>query len=309
MSNPTGSSGNEEWRVVIFTNIQQGLVYHLIADVVHSLGHRVVGVVTSPGPKERRDPAYLDVVAETPPGIEVLVTTRPSKIAPVLAAWEPDLIIVGGFPLRLPPAVLDLPRLGAINLHPALLPRHRGRLSFSWMFRNDDREMGFTVHRMAPEFDTGPILAQIAVPIDDDDDVNSLLGKCGPLLPGLLAAALERVARGESGEPQDESLASETPELEPEWRFIDWSRPARTIHNQVRSWTGTRLQPKGAFGNIEGETVLVLRSRLVNEVSDDADAAPGTIIWRDDASMRVQCGDGSLDIVEWERAAPPGKET
>ena len=300
MADPAGSPGNEQWRVVVFTNIQGGLVYHLIADVVQSLGHRIVGVVTSPGPKERRDPAYLDVVAETPPGIEVLVTTRPSKIAPVLAAWEPDLIIVGGFPLKLPPAVLDLPRLGAINFHPSLLPRLRGRLSLSWMFRNDDPEMGFTVHRMAPEFDTGPILSQVAVPIDDDDDANSLLGKCWPLLPGLLTTALERVARGELGEPQDESLASETPELEPEWRYIDWSQPARTIHNQVRSWTGNRMQPKGAIGIIDGEIVLVLRTKLVNAESDNVDVSPGTVIQRDGSSMRVQCGDQPLDIVEWE---------
>jgi methionyl-tRNA formyltransferase len=302
MPESRNSSEDEHWRVVVLSNIQGGLVYHLVADVLRPLGHTIVGVVTSPGSRLGHDPAYLEVVANTPPGIEVLVTTRPSKLAPVLRAWNPDLVIVGGFPWKLPRDVLELPRLGVINLHPSLLPRLRGRLSFEWAFRNDEPEMGFTVHRMAPEFDTGSILSQFAVPIDDDDDVGTLLGKCGPLLPGLLTTALERVARGEAGEPQDESLATVTPDFEPEWRYIDWSRPARTIHNQVRSWTGVRLTPKGAFGDLEGERLLILRTLLGDERGAMRDLSPGSVIRRDPDSVLVQCGDGPLRIVEWERA-------
>lgn len=302
MSERTDSSGNERWRVVVLSNIQGGLVYHLVADVLRPLGHTIVGVVTSPGPRQRRDTAYFEVVANTPPEIEVLVTTRPSKLAPVLRAWNSDLIIVGGFPWKLPREVLEVPRLGVINLHPSLLPRLRGRLSFEWGFRNDESEMGFTVHRMAPEFDTGAILSQVAVPIDDDDDVGALLGKCAPLLPGLMTTALERVARGEPGESQDESLATDTPDFEPEWRSIDWSQPARTIHNQVRSWTGVRLTPKGAFGDIEGDRLLILRTSLGDEHSTGFGVSPGWVIRRDADSIVVQCGDGPLRIVEWERA-------
>jgi len=296
------SSENERWRVVVLSNIQGGLVYHLVAEVLRPLGHTIVGVVTSPGPRQRRDQAYLEVVASTPPDIEVLITTRPSKLAPVLRAWNPDLVIVGGFPWKIPREALEVPRLGTINLHPALLPRLRGRLSFEWAFRNGESETGFTVHRMAPEFDTGPILAQVAVPIDDEDNVGTLLDKVGPLLPGLLTTALERVARGESGEAQDESQATETPEFEPEWRYIDWSRPARTIHNQVRSWTGARLMPRGAFGDIEGDRLLILRTIPRDERGDMSGLPPGSVIRRAADSILVQCGDEPLRIVEWERA-------
>jgi methionyl-tRNA formyltransferase len=222
----------------------------------------------------------------------------------VLRAWNADLVIVGGFPWKIPREALEAPRLGVINLHPALLPRLRGRRPFEWALRNGDAEMGFTVHRMAPEFDTGAILSQVAVPIDDDDSMGTLLEKLAPLLPGLLTTALERVARGEQGEPQDESLATESPEFEPEWRNIDWSRPARTIHNQVRSWTGRRLMPKGAFGDIEGERLLILRTLPIDERSAAIGTVPGTVIRRDEDSILVHCGDGPLRIVEWEPADP-----
>ncbi len=302
MSDHGHSPADERWRVVVLSNIQGGVVYHLAASVLQPLGHRIVGVVTTPGPKQIYDPAYLDVIANTPPEVEVLVTSRPSKLASILREWDVDLIIVGGFPWKLPPDVLALPRLGVINLHPTLLPRLRGRYAFEWTFRNGETETGFTVHRMAPEFDTGAILAQVAVPIEDDDDVDSLIRKFGPLLPDLLSTAVGRIARGETGEPQDESLATDSPAFEPEWRFIDWTRPARTVHNQVRSWTGQRTTPRGAFGDVDGERLLVLRTRLADAEADGGGNAPGTVVAREDDAIVVQCGDGPLRIVEWELA-------
>jgi methionyl-tRNA formyltransferase len=303
MSDLGDSSANDRWRVVVLSNILGGVVYHRAASVLQPLGHRIVGVVTTPGPKRIYDPAYLDVVANTPPEAEVLVTSRPSKLASILREWDVDLIIVGGFPWRLPPEVLELPRLGVINLHPALLPRLRGRYALEWTFRNDESETGITIHRMAPEFDTGAILAQVAVPIEDDDDADSLIRKFGPLLPDLFATAVARIARGETGEPQDESLATDTPAFEPEWRFIDWTRPARTIHNQVRSWTGQRTTPRGAFGDVDGEQLVVLRTRLGDAEAAGGGNTPGSVIARGAESIVVQCGDIPLRIVEWELAS------
>ena len=81
--------------------------------------------------------------------------------------------------------------------------------------------------------------------------------------PGLLRQALERVARGDPGDPQDESQATEAGLFEDAWRIIDWSQPARTIHNQVRSWVGLRDIPPGALGEIDGETLQITKTRLV----------------------------------------------
>lgn len=186
----------DAWRVVVVTMVPGGVVYTMVADVLRPLGHRVIGVLTSPGPPRRRNTSYREVVAAVPPEIDVIVSTHPARWATMLAPLRPDLIICGGMPWRLPPAVLTLPRLGAINIHPALLPRHRGPAAIQWAFRSGDPTLGITIHRIAPDFDTGPILAQTAVPIDDEDDFQTLLAKVGPVIPGLLGQALDRVAQG-----------------------------------------------------------------------------------------------------------------
>ena len=92
----------ESWRIVVFTNIPGGVIYSLVDEIVRPLGHRVVGVVTSPGPKRRRSPTYLEVVAAVSPGVDVIVSNHPERWAAMLAPLKPDLIISGGFPWRIP---------------------------------------------------------------------------------------------------------------------------------------------------------------------------------------------------------------
>jgi hypothetical protein len=151
----------ESWRIVVFTKIPGGVGYTLTDEIVRPLGHRVVGVVTSPGPKRRRSSTYLEVVAAVPPGVDVIVSNHPRRWAAMLAPLQPDLITSCGFPWRIPADVLALPRLGAINLHDALLPRHRGPNATGWAFRMGDAETGMTIHRLLSEFDTGPTGAQL----------------------------------------------------------------------------------------------------------------------------------------------------
>ena len=295
-----GTPAPESWRIVVFTNIPGGVIYSLVNEVVRPLGHRVVGVVTSPGPKRRRSPTYLEVVAAVPPGIDVIVSNHPERWAAMLAPLRPDLIISGGFPWRIPSEVIVLPRLGAINMHPALLPRYRGPAAIEWALRNGDAELGFSVHRLAPDFDTGPILAQTRIPIADDDDINSLVAKFGPVLPGPLGQALERVARGDPGEAQDEAEATYAGLFDEEWRTIDWNQPARTSHNQVRSWIGQRDIPLGALGEIDGETLQITKTRLLPVESQPGEPiVAGTVLRRDDERMVVQCGDGPIEILKW----------
>jgi methionyl-tRNA formyltransferase len=183
------------------------------------------------------------------------------------------------------------------------LPRYRGPAAIEWALRNGDAELGFTVHRLSPDFDTGPILAQTRIPIADDDDIDSLVAKFGPVLPDLLGQALERVARGDPGEVQDEAEATYAGLFDEEWRIIDWSQPARTIHNQVRSWIGVRDIPLGAFGEVDGETLQITKTRLVaSESMEQEPAPPGTVLRRDDERLVVQCGDGPIEVLRWSPA-------
>jgi methionyl-tRNA formyltransferase len=293
-----GQTEPAPWRVIIITNLAGGLVYRLADDVLRAMGHRIVGVLTSPGPSRRRSTGYQEVVAVVAPNVDILVSNHPARWAAMLAPLKPDLIICGGFPWRVPADLLALPTLGAINIHPALLPRHRGPAAIEWAFRNGDSELGCTVHRMSPDFDTGPILSQVQVHIDDEDDFHSVFSRLIPLLPDLLSRALQRVALGDPGDPQDETAATYAGLFTGDWRTIDWSRPARDIHNQVRSWIGMRDTGGGAYGMVAGDRLLITRTHLFH-ADRPSNVAPGHVVRRNGEAIVVQCGDGQLELVNW----------
>jgi methionyl-tRNA formyltransferase len=228
------ASKPESWRVVVFTNVPGGVAYTQLDELLRRLGHSIVGVVTTSGPNQRRSRAYLDPVAAVPLGVDI-IATHPERWAAMLAPLHPDLIISLSFPWRIPANVLALPGLGAINGHPCLLPQYRGPKPLPWALRSGDADLGYTVHWMTPGFGIGPILAQRRIAIADDESGGELQERLRGLAPGLFQHAFERIKRGERGEPEDETYASYARLLEDEWRWIDWTRPARQIHNQVLS--------------------------------------------------------------------------
>ena len=161
----------ESWRIVVFTNMPGGMIYSLVDEVVRPLGHRVVGVVTSPGPKRRRSPTYLEVVAAVPPGVDVIVSNHPERWAAMLAPLRARSDHQRWLPLAHPgrrPGAASARRDQFPRRPPAAAPRtERDRLGLP--HRTTPRR-ALTIHRLTPEFDTGPILAQARVPITDDDD-------------------------------------------------------------------------------------------------------------------------------------------
>ena len=173
-----------------------------------------------------------------PAGVDLLFAKDKWSIERLLRAYEPDLTVCWGFPWKLPQGALDVARLGSINQHPALLPRHRGPIPFAWTLRTGDTDWGFTWHRMDAELDTGNILAQGSDPIRDDD---CNIAEFGPRLlepaVALLPQALDRIAAGDPGDPQPEEGATWAGHFEDDdYVRIDWSQPARRIHDQVRAW-------------------------------------------------------------------------
>jgi methionyl-tRNA formyltransferase len=261
-------------------------------------GHQPVAYLTSPGPARRRLDGYLKVVEQFGAAADVVVSSHPSLWRRQFEPYDLDLIACCGFPWRLPADLLELPRLGAINSHPSLLPKYRGAGPnvFGWMFRNDEYETGATVHRMSAEFDTGPILAQARIPIEDDDNVQDVIRRLGEPMLRVLDEGLAAVEAGEPGRPQ-EGEGFYCPPFEEEWRRVDWSRPAREVHNQVRSWTGMESQGH-ATALIDGQEVTVMRTRLLPaEVGDGA--APGAVIERREEGLVVQCGDGPILVVDF----------
>ncbi len=283
-------------RVVGMTVI--GLFVPHMEDVLGQKGHRLVGVLTAPGPKSRRTDGYLDVAQHARPGLDVLVSNYPNRWADMIRPLKPDLIWVAAFNWKIPADVLGVPPLGVINRHDALLPKYRGRNATGWALRNDEPEYGVTVHYMTPNFDDGPVISQRHIPITDDDyDFESLRSSYIRAATEVALDALDKVAAGDPGIPQDESQATHTQGVfEPEWRHIDWTAPARNIFLQVRSWYGARDVPRGAFGKIDGETMLVTKTQLVDQ--SPTGLAPGTVIQRGADGILIQCGDRPLLLLE-----------
>lgn len=262
-------------------------------------GHRLVAIFTAPGPRRRQTEDYRAVIQLARPNLDVVVSNQPSRWAGLLGVYRPDLLVCVGYNWKLPQDVLDVPRLGAINLHAALLPKYRGAHSFAWALRNADPIVGWTMHYMTAELDDGPILAQPSMPLTDNDDIDSLWDPYWALAPQALEIALTRIAAGDQGEPQNHDEATLADAFEPEWLHIDWSKPARDIHIQVRSLWGNRGETRGALAKIDGVQTRVIKTRLTSESSQKS-APPGTVLSRDGGNLLVQCGDCPLEVLRWQ---------
>ena len=285
------------WRIVIFTVLPT--TPPMIDQIAREMGHRIVGVLTTQGPSQRRSEGFRAITAWAPPSVDVIVSNFPKRWAHMLEPLRPDLIICAGFPWKIPADVLDLPRLGAINLHPAKLPKYRGPGSMvaSWLFLNDEHETAWTIHRIEEEFDTGPILVQKVFPIYDDDDVETLFGRNVEAVPPAFREAFEALAQGEQGTPQNLDEGFYVEWLTEDERTVDWSESARSVHNRVRAWHGLEI-PRGAFGQIDGSPVLLTRTHLI-DATEWSSAEPGTVLCRSDERLVIQCGDAPLEILEW----------
>ncbi len=283
------------WRIVLLSDAG-GEIAGGVQQMLGGMGHKVVGIVTSPGPAGRGLGRYLEVVAAAPPNVDVIVSNHPKRWAAMLAPLKPDIIMSMVFPWIIPDDVIALPRVAAINIHGGLLPRGRGPNPFGWAFRDGDPEVGLTVHYLDSGLDTGPTLAQAAMPVGDDDDMATLFPRIASLVPDMLARAFGRIAAGDPGDVQDELLATYAGIFEEDFRPIDWSRSAREVHNQVRAWmAGLRGMVPGAIGTIDGTPLRILKTQLVSD--EGGDASPGAVLARDKDGVIVQCGAGQVKVL------------
>jgi methionyl-tRNA formyltransferase len=268
-------------RVVLISEV--GPAVEGLSQLLRAAGHEPVALLCVRRDTERYT-EMSDLLAAAPPELDVVMPAARNRIAPLLGLFEPDVALCIGFPWKIPPDALAVPRHGIVNGHPSLLPRYRGPSPVSWAIRNGDHEFGFTFHYMDAELDTGNILGQVRVPLDDEHSWEELTPKLADTVGALLLAVLARVESGDPGDPQDETQASYLGKFEPEYVHIDWSQPADEIERQVRAWRFHAAIPRGgALAEVDGELVRVLR------VSREAGAGAA-----------MACGDGTLWIVETE---------
>jgi len=272
-------------RVVIVTRIPPVLAG--FDAVVREAGHEPVAFLTMRNVDGRYGPPAETggLVMGAAEELDVLLPARRRSIAPLLASVEPDLVVCMGFPWKIPPDALAVPRLGWLNGHPSLLPRHRGPLPVAWAIRDGDDEIGITFHRMDADLDTGPILSQRPYPLGELESPDVFYPRLGLVVGEALAEALERLAAGDEGTPQQEGGSYETFFSEDD-AWLDISRAALDVHRLVWAWRyafspgGTR----GALLELDGAPVRVLATSLT-EV---------------DGARRLECGDEPLWVVETE---------
>ncbi len=230
-------------------------------------------------------------------GIPVLQTDslRHADVKQRIIAAQPDLIVVAAFGMILGKWILELPKLGCVNLHASLLPKYRGASPISAAILAGDDVTGVTLMQMDRGLDTGDMLASIEVPIQPDDTTESLTPKLAGAGAALLDRHLPALLRGEiTPVPQPEG-ASETRQLTKEDGRIDWNQPAAVIERQVRAmWSWPR-----AFTELADSTRMQVHR---SSVTADPETTPGQITVQG-TTVVVATGEGGLLL---ERVQLPG---
>lgn len=262
-------------------------------------GERLLAVVTQPDrPRGRGQKMMPSPVKELAlrHGLPVLQPHRVREHAFVesIRALAPDLLVVVAFGQILPKALLEIPPRGCINVHSSLLPRYRGAAPMNWCIINGETETGVTTMLMDAGLDTGPILLRRPTAIDENEDIVSLHDRMATMGAELLAETLDLLLAGKI-QPlaQDDNQSCYAPLLRKEDGLIDWRRPAREIHNQVR---GMAVWP-GAHTCLGDQTLKIYRT-LVGQGS----GAAGTVLRASRGVLEVACGSGSLIITELQLA-------
>ena len=242
-------------------------------------GHyRVVGVITQPDRPAGRgrvlSPPPVKTLAESLglPVIQPLRLKEPEAMQQ-LRDWKPELIVVAAFGQILKPEVLELPRLGCINVHASLLPRWRGAAPIQAAILHGDDQSGVTIMRIDPGLDTGPILSQRATTITPQDTAESLGKRLAQVGANLLIETLPGYITGKiKAKPQDNNLATYAPMLDKEAGRLDFQQPAEVLARKVMAFNPW----PGAFTTWQGVNV---KSHLAHtRASQPAPREPGTTI-------------------------------
>ncbi|MBT3037764.1 MAG: methionyl-tRNA formyltransferase [Candidatus Thiodiazotropha sp. (ex Codakia orbicularis)] len=265
--------------------------------------HRVVAVYTQPDrPAGRGRKVQLSPVKEMAlaNGIEVRQpqTLKDENAQHELAGLNADLMVVVAYGLLLPQAVLDIPRLGCINIHASLLPRWRGAAPIQRALLAGDKESGVTIMQMEAGLDTGPMLYTLRTPIRDDDTGGTLHDRLALLGAQALVTCLPDLAGGRlQAEIQDERLANYAGKLEKQEGLIDWSRPAAEIDRKVRAFNPWPV----AQCRYDDKVMRIWQAQPLNE---GCAAKPGEVLRSGKPGIDVATGDGVLRITQLQM---PGK--
>jgi len=210
----------------------------------------------------------------------------------LIKGGSPDIIVLAAYGQILSKALLEIPRLGAVNLHASLLPKYRGAAPVHWAIIKGEKVTGVTTFFMDEGLDTGDMLLQREISIEDEDTAGSLQDKLAELGAELMLETLEGLEKDTlKRKPQDHKAASYAPKLKKSDGQIDWKRSSRELFNLIR---GTNPYP-GAFAFFNKLRLKVHKSRIIEQ---ELKGKPGEIIATTKEGFIVKTGDKALELLE-----------
>lgn len=263
--------------------------------------YNIVGVVTQPDRYVGRKKVLTmpDVKVEALKyDIPVIQPARIKEDYQAVADLKPDLIITAAYGQIVPQAVLDIPRLGCINVHASLLPLYRGGAPVHQAIIDGQEKTGVTIMYMVKKMDAGDMIAQKETPILEEDTVGILYDRLSDLGTKLLKETLPDILKGINQRiPQDENLVTYAPTLSREDERLDWNMSARQVYNKVR---GTNPWP-GSYTTYQGKTVKIWAGQVhqcENAMKHHAHQDNGTIVKIFKDAIGVKVNDGVYLITE-----------
>ena len=257
-------------------------------------GFEVVGVYTQPDrPKGRGMKMLPSPVKEVAlaAGIPVFQPEnfREEETVEALRALKPDVCAVVAYGRILPQKVLDVPKLGCVNIHASVLPKYRGSAPYQWAVLDGLRETGVTAMYLCREMDAGDIIDVSKTPIGENETAGELLDRLAVLGADLLSKTLSRfAAEGKvPAAPQNPEKVSYAPMLDKTMCPIDWNKTAQQVHNHVR---GLHPWPVATM-ELQGKKFKVHETRMVS-----GSGTPGQILGLTKTGLVIACGEGAVEI-------------
>lgn len=287
---------------IIFAGTPDFAARHL--DALLSSDYQVVGVFTQPdrpaGRGNKLTPSPVKQLAEQH-NIPVLQpkSLRQEENQHLVSNLNADVMIVVAYGLILPLAVLNMPRLGCINVHGSLLPRWRGAAPIQRALWAGDSETGITIMQMDEGLDTGDMLYKLTCPILPEDTSATLYDKLAALGPEALINTLEKLASGTArAEKQNDSLANYAEKLSKEESRLDWTLSAEQLERCIRAFNPWPV----SYFMVDDQPVKVWAADVIHQSHN---AAPSTIIAANKSGIQIATAQGILNMTQLQ---PAGKK-
>lgn len=264
-------------------------------------GHRVVALVTQPDrPQGRKQELIASRIRRAAEARGIPVEQPEDVNAPgslgMIRSYQPELLVTAAYGQILAADLLAIAPLGGINLHGSILPAYRGAAPVARAIERGEAESGVTVIRMTPRIDAGGVLAVARTPIGPDETAGALEDRLATLGAPLVAEAIAALVAGDAAViPQDKAKVTRAPKLRKEDGPIDWSKPARAVHDHVRAlqpWPSASTTWRQAETGKPPVRLIILKTAL-----DEGAGAPGEVLEASGDRLIVAAGAGAVRVL------------